>query len=79
MAQMKSAYQLASEAGCTSVVFNRLFRHALEVGKRVRTETAIGERPVSVSSAAVELACQVFGKLQSGTGRSSWAPARPAS
>jgi glutamyl-tRNA reductase len=34
------------------------------VGKRVRTETAIGERPVSVSSAAVELALQVFGKLR---------------
>lgn len=64
VAQMKSAYQTACEGGCTSVVFNRLFRHALEVGKRVRTETAIGERPVSVSSAAVELARQVFGKLQ---------------
>jgi glutamyl-tRNA reductase len=64
VAQMKTAYQLACEGGCTKVVFNRLFRHALEVGKRVRTETAIGERPVSVSSAAVELAKQVFGKLQ---------------
>ncbi len=64
VAQMKSAYQLACEGGCTSVVFNRLFRHALEVSKRVRTETAIGERPVSVSSAAVELARQVFGKLR---------------
>ena len=64
VAQMKAAYQLACDGGCTSVVFNRLFRHALEVGKRVRTETAIGERPVSVSSAAVELARQVFGKLE---------------
>src|SRR5665647_2198417 len=61
VAQMKAAYQQACEGGCTSVVFNRLFRHALEVGKRVRTETAIGERPVSVSSAAVELALPVFG------------------
>ena len=64
VAQMKSAYQAACEAGSTSVVFNRLFRRALEVGKRVRTETAIGERPVSVSSAAVELALQVFGKFK---------------
>ena len=48
-------------------MFNRLFRHALEAGKRVRTETAIGERPVSVSSAAVELALQVFGRLQDHT------------
>jgi glutamyl-tRNA reductase len=67
VAQMKAAYQQACEGGCTSVVFNRLFRHALEVGKRVRTETAIGERPVSVSSAAVELALQVFGKFKDHT------------
>ena len=67
VAQMKAAYQQACEGGCTSVVFNRLFRHALEVGKRVRTETAIGERPVSVSSAAVELALQVFGRFRDRT------------
>ena len=67
VAQVKAAYQQACEGGCTSVVFNRLFRHALEVGKRVRTETAIGERPVSVSSAAVELALQVFGKFRDHT------------
>jgi glutamyl-tRNA reductase len=67
VAQLKAAYQLACDGGCTAVVFNRLFRHALEVGKRVRTETAIGERPVSVSSAAVELARQVFGKLRDHT------------
>jgi glutamyl-tRNA reductase len=67
VAQMKAAYQQACEGGCTGLVFNRLFRHALEVGKRVRTETAIGERPVSVSSAAVELALQVFGTLKDRT------------
>ncbi|HEY5387977.1 MAG TPA: glutamyl-tRNA reductase [Thermoleophilia bacterium] len=67
VAQMKAAYQQAREGGCTSVVFNRLFRNALEVGKRVRTETAIGERPVSVSSAVVELALQVFGKFRDHT------------
>ncbi len=67
VAQLKAAYQMACDGGCTAAVFNRLFRHALEVGKRVRTETAIGERPVSVSSAAVELALQVFGKLRDHT------------
>jgi len=67
VAQMKSAYYQACAGGCTSVVFNRLFRHALEVGKRVRTETAISERPVSVSSAAVELALRVFGDLRGHT------------
>ena len=67
VAQVREAYDTAREGGCTSVVFNRLFRHALEVGKRVRTETAIGEKPVSVSSAAVELAEQVFGRLDDTT------------
>ncbi len=63
LAQLKDAYQAACGEGCTSTVFNKLFRHALEVGKRVRTETAIGERPVSISSVAVDLARQVLGKL----------------
>jgi glutamyl-tRNA reductase len=67
VAQLKAAYQQACEGGCTNVVFNRLFRHALEAGKRVRSETAIGERPVSVSSAAVELALQVFGRFRDHT------------
>ena len=64
VAQTKNAYRLACGSGCTSTVFNKLFRHALEVGKRVRSETSIGARPVSVSSAAVELARQVLGKLE---------------
>ena len=64
VAQLKDAYQAACGEGCTSTVFNKLFRHALEVGKRVRSETAIGERPVSVSSVAVDLARQVLGKLE---------------
>ena len=63
LAQLKDAYHAACGEGCTSTVFNKLFRHALEVGKRVRTETAIGERPVSISSVAVDLARQVLGKL----------------
>jgi len=63
LAQLKEAYQAACGDGCTSAVFNRLFRQAIEVGKRVRTETAIGERPVSVSSVAVDLARDALGSL----------------
>jgi glutamyl-tRNA reductase len=44
-------------------MLDRVFRQALHVGKRVRTETAIGESPASVSSAAAALAQQVFGDL----------------
>jgi glutamyl-tRNA reductase len=44
-------------------VLNRLFQGALEVGKRVRTETELGSRPMSVASAGVKLAERIFGKL----------------
>ena len=56
----------AFEAAQTGPLLDRVFRQALAVGKRVRTETAIGESPASVSSAAAALAAQVFGDL---TGR----------
>jgi glutamyl-tRNA reductase len=54
----------AHEAGATGPILDRLFRHALHAGKKARTETAIGESPASVSSAAAALAEQVFGELR---------------
>lgn len=59
LGQVRDAYESVE----TSSVLDRLFRQALQVGKRVRTETAIGESPASVSSAAAALAAQVFGDL----------------
>jgi glutamyl-tRNA reductase len=56
----------AFEAARPGALLDRVFRQALGVGKRVRSETAIGESPASVSSAAGALAAQVFGDL---TGR----------
>lgn len=67
LGQVKSAYERALEAGSTRAVFNKLFRQSFEVGKRVRTETAIGESAVSVSYAAVELAKKVFDTLDGRT------------
>lgn len=64
LGQVKDAYKIAHENKFTSLVLNRLFRHAVECGKRVRTETAIGEAPVSVSYAAVQLAKTVFESLE---------------
>lgn len=64
LGQVKDAYQIAYENKSTSLILNRLFRHAIECGKRVRTETAIGESPVSVSYAAVQLAKNVFETLE---------------
>lgn len=64
LGQVKEAYDHAFNADSTSRVFNKLFRQSFEVGKRVRTETAIGESAVSISYAAVELAKKVFGTLE---------------
>jgi glutamyl-tRNA reductase len=44
-------------------VLNRLFQGALETGKRVRAETELGTRPMSVAAAGVKLAERIFGKL----------------
>jgi glutamyl-tRNA reductase len=60
LGQVRTAY----EGGATGPVLDRLFRQALHVGKKTRSETAIGESPASVSSAAAELAQQVFGALE---------------
>ncbi len=63
LGQVRVAWEAAAAEGATGVVLNRLFRQALHVGKRVRTETSIGENPASISSAAAELAASVFGDL----------------
>jgi glutamyl-tRNA reductase len=60
LGQVRAAFE-AVEPG---PLLDHVFRQALAVGKRVRAETAIGESPASVSSAAAALAAQVFGELR---------------
>jgi glutamyl-tRNA reductase len=60
LGQLKSAYSSAVDAGSVSNHLSRLFEHCFSVAKRVRTETAIGENPVSVAAAAVNMARQLF-------------------
>ena len=78
LGQVRAAY----EAGATGPFLDRLFRQALNAGRRVRVETAIGESPASVPSAAAALAQQVFGELDGkrvlllGAGKISEAAAR---
>ncbi|NUQ01541.1 MAG: glutamyl-tRNA reductase [Armatimonadetes bacterium] len=64
LGQVKSAFQRAVEAGTTRSFLNELFQRSLYVGKRARTETGIHRGAVSISSAAVELARNVFGELR---------------
>jgi glutamyl-tRNA reductase len=59
LGQVRAAY----EAGTTGPQLDRLFRQALHVGKKVRTQTAIAESPASVAAAGAALAQQVFGDL----------------
>jgi len=61
--QVRRAHELAQRAGTSGPMTNRLFSAALTAGKRVRTETAIGESRVSLSSVAVDLAREVLGDL----------------
>ena len=67
LGQVKEAYDHAFVNGACGRVFNKLFRQSFEVGKRVRTETDIGENAVSISYAAVELAKKVFETLEGRT------------
>src|SRR3954466_15301628 len=59
--QAKRAYEAALEAGTTGPLTNRLFTAALQTGKRVRSETTLGEGRASVSSVAVGLARDLIG------------------
>ena len=63
LGQLKRAYHTAREAGSTGKLLNRLFQHSFKVAKDVRSNTMIGNHPVSVAYAAVRLAGQIFGDL----------------
>lgn len=67
LGQMKSAYAVARQAGTIGGVLHTTFQQVFGIAKRVRSETAIGENPVSVAYAAVTLAQQIFSDLKEGT------------
>jgi len=67
LGQLKQFYARAASVGATGAVLHRWFHKAFSVAKRVRTETAIAGRAVSVSSAAVELAATIFDRLEDKT------------
>jgi glutamyl-tRNA reductase len=61
LGQVKEAYNIACKNNSTNNVINTLFQQAITLGKRVRTETKIDQKPVSVSYTAVELIRQKAG------------------
>jgi glutamyl-tRNA reductase len=67
LGQIKDAFLLAQEEKATGTLFNMLFKQAITLAKRAHSETAIGENPVSISSAAVELGKRIFGSFANKT------------
>ena len=64
LGQMKHSYRTSREAGLTGSELEAAIQCAFAVAKRIRTGTAIGERPVSVAAAATEVARGVHGDLE---------------
>ncbi|MEC8525555.1 MAG: glutamyl-tRNA reductase [Pseudomonadota bacterium] len=64
LGQMKSAYAVAQDAGTVGSELGRLFRQTFSIAKRVRTDTAIGQNPVSVAFAAVRMAQHIFADMR---------------
>lgn len=67
LGQVKSAYSVGCDAGSVGRFLHSAFQQVFSIAKRVRTETAIGENPVSVAYAAVSLARQIFSDLKQDT------------
>jgi glutamyl-tRNA reductase len=63
LGQVRTAWERAGAEGAAGPVLNLLFRHALETGKRARTDTGIARGTASVSHAAVEMAAERLGDL----------------
>lgn len=63
LGQMKTAFSESCAAGTVGPLFNRLFQQVFAVAKEVRTHTALGACPVSVSSAAVRFVINQIGSL----------------
>ena len=60
LGQVKTAYHVANQTGTLGKQLERLFQHTFSVAKQIRTDTRIGESPVSVAFAAVSLAKQIY-------------------
>ncbi len=67
LGQLKEYYAIAQQAGTVGSILHRLFHRSFAVAKRVRQDTGIANRPVSVGSVAVDLARRIFDKLEEKT------------
>ena len=65
LGQIKSAYAMSRDLNVVGSTLGHAFQEAFSIAKEVRTDTAIGENPVSVAYAAVTLAERIFSNLSS--------------
>ena len=61
--QVREAFRMASAAGHTRSILHRLFQKALETGKRIRSQTGLSSRPISIPGVAIELAQKIYEDL----------------
>ncbi|GAA3408387.1 glutamyl-tRNA reductase [Paenibacillus hodogayensis] len=67
LGQIRDAFLKAQQEKATGTMFNTLFKQAITLAKRAHSETSIGDNPVSVSYAAVELGKRIFGNFSGKT------------
>jgi len=63
LGQVKKAFHLAIEAKASGAILNRLLHRTFFVAKKIRTETGIGSKAISISYVAIELARKIFDRL----------------
>lgn len=64
LGQIRDAFLLAQEQKTTGTLFNTLFKQSITLAKRAHAQTGLGENPVSISYAAVELGKRIFGSFK---------------
>jgi len=64
LGQVKDAYRAAVACGACGPILGRLYSRAFATAKRVKNETRLAERPISVARVAVDLARQIFESLE---------------
>ena len=67
LGQLKHAFALAKQEESVQGALHSILDRAITVAKKIRTETSIAVKPVSMSSVAVDLASKIFGELSGKT------------
>ena len=63
LGQLKQSYQQAKQVKTLDKILDKLFQHAFWTAKHIRTQTDIGNSPVSIAYCGVKLAQQIFSDL----------------